>query len=119
MLVDNEGLLTGIFTDSDLARLFEHYQDAALDAPIHSVMTARPLSAPQDTLMSEAVALMALRKISELPVVDTEGRPIGLVDITDVVGLFPAPTANGRPVAEAAKPSAQREGWGIVAKDAG
>jgi arabinose-5-phosphate isomerase len=109
MLIDAEGLLTGIFTDSDLARLFEHRRDAALDAPIHSVMTAGPLTVPQDTLMSEAVALMARRKISELPVVDGEGRPIGLIDVTDVVGLFPR-TAES----DANKPPARPDGWGIV-----
>ena len=32
---------------------------------------------------------MAQRKISELPVVDAAGRPLGLIDITDVVGLLP------------------------------
>jgi arabinose-5-phosphate isomerase len=39
---------------------------------------------------------MAKRKISELPVVDGEGRPIGLIDITDVVGLFPASSGDMR-----------------------
>ena len=29
------------------------------------------------------------RKISELPVVDTAGSPMGLVDITDVVAFLP------------------------------
>ena len=58
--------------------------------------------------MSEAVALMAQRKISELPVVDGDGRPVGLIDVTDVVGLFPQ-KAEGEP-AKASRP----EGWGIV-----
>ena len=31
MLVDGDGRLSGIFTDSDLARLFEANRDAALD----------------------------------------------------------------------------------------
>ena len=52
-------------------------------------MTANPLKVQQGSLMSEAVALMAQRKISELPVVDGDGRPVGLIDVTDVVGLFP------------------------------
>jgi arabinose-5-phosphate isomerase len=96
MLVDSAGLLAGIFTDSDLARLFEQHRDNALDAPIHSVMTAHPLQVLHGALMSEAVALMAQRKISELPVVDGDGRPVGLIDVTDVVGLFPQP-AEGQP----------------------
>jgi arabinose-5-phosphate isomerase len=33
------------------------------------------------------VELLAQRKFSELPVVDKSGRPIGLVDVTDVVSL--------------------------------
>jgi arabinose-5-phosphate isomerase len=118
MLVEADGRLAGIFTDSDLARLFEHRRDDALDAPIHSVMTANPLKLVAGSLMSEAVALMAERKISELPVVDRQGRPVGLIDVTDVVGLFPK-KAEGA-AAEAGVPVlGSPEGWGIVADDEG
>jgi len=89
MLVDDEGKLSGIFTDSDLARLFEHRREHALDEPIRQVMTSQPTTVRIGTRMPEAVAQMARRKISELPVVDTEGRPVGLIDVTDVVGAFP------------------------------
>src|SRR5208283_5721487 len=99
MLVDSSGRLAGIFTDSDLARLFEHRRDNALDAPIHSVMTVNPLQVIHGSLMSDAVALMAQQKISELPVVDGHGRPVGLIDVTDVVGLFPQ-KAEGEPLVQ-------------------
>jgi arabinose-5-phosphate isomerase len=89
MLVDRSGKLSGLFTDSDLARLFEHNRDAALDRPIQEVMTARPSSVPQGSMMLDAIAMMAERKISELPVIDRRGRPCGMIDITDVVALFP------------------------------
>ena len=56
-------------------------------------MTANPLKVLHGSLMSEAVALMAQRKISELPVVDGDGRPVGLIDVTDVVGLLPQKAA--------------------------
>lgn len=95
MLVDAEGKLAGIFTDSDLARLFESNRDAALDAPIRDVMTSRPLSVPVGSMMLDAVAIMAERKISELPVIDDASRPCGLIDITDVVGLFPEISTGG------------------------
>jgi arabinose-5-phosphate isomerase len=36
------------------------------------------------------VELLSARKISELPVVDSGGRPIGLIDITDVIGWMPS-----------------------------
>ncbi len=89
MLVTRAGKLAGIFTDSDLARLFEHNRDAALDRPIREVMTPRPATVPSGSRMLDAVAIMAERKISELPVVDRQGRPAGLLDITDVVALYP------------------------------
>lgn len=89
MLVDATGRLTGIFTDSDLARLFERHRDAELDGPIAGVMTENPLRIVSGAMMVEAVSRMAARKISELPVVDADGRPVGLIDITDVVALLP------------------------------
>lgn len=89
MLVDAEGKLSGLFTDSDLARLFEQRRDPQLDIPISRVMTPSPISVRMGTLVTDAVDILAGRKISELPVVDASGRPAGLIDITDVVGLLP------------------------------
>ena len=39
--------------------------------------------------------MLSNRKISELPVVDGEGQPIGLIDITDVIGLMPSDNDDG------------------------
>jgi len=93
MLVDEQGALTGIFTDSDLARLFERRRDDQWDQPIRNVMTVGPATVRVGALMNEAVAIMASRKISELPVVDDAGVPQGLIDVTDVVGLVPTALA--------------------------
>jgi arabinose-5-phosphate isomerase len=90
MLTNDEGRLCGLFTDSDLARLFEQKRDGALDKPIAEVMTPEPATAPVGTRVADAVELLRLRKFSELPVVDADGRPVGLLDVTDVIGLFPA-----------------------------
>lgn len=90
MLTDGDGVLRGLFTDSDLARLFERRSDAALDRPIREVMTPDPFTVAQGTRVVEAVETMRLCKISELPVVDGAGRPVGLLDITDVLSLMPA-----------------------------
>ena len=88
MLVDAGGRLTGLFTDSDLARLFEQRRDAAIDRSISEVMTPRPITLAVGSRLGDAVELMKRRKISELPVVDVAGRPVGLLDITDVIGLM-------------------------------
>src|SRR5262249_37707842 len=70
MLTDASGRLCGLFTDSDLARLFEQRRDAALDRPIHEVMTPEPITVAVGTRLADAVELLSRRKISELPVVD-------------------------------------------------
>lgn len=89
MLTDEHGKLCGLFTDSDLARLFEQRRDAALDRPIAEVMTVQPFSVAVGTRVVDALEVFKERKISELPVVDLSGRPVGLLDITDLISLMP------------------------------
>ena len=90
MLVEKDGQLAGLFTDSDLARLFEKRSDHALDRPIREVMTLSPITISQQAKLSEAIDIFSTRKISELPVLNQEGHPVGMLDITDVIGLLPA-----------------------------
>lgn len=85
MLVDSQGVLRGVFTDSDLARLFEFRRDDRIDGPIEAVMTKHPVTVVAGSFLSEALQIMSDVRISELPVVDADGRPCGLIDITDVL----------------------------------
>jgi arabinose-5-phosphate isomerase len=87
MIVDAAGRLAGIFTDSDLARLLEANRDAAIDGPLADVMTCSPATVVVGEWLESACELLSRRKISELPVVDGDGQPVGLIDITDMVGL--------------------------------
>jgi arabinose-5-phosphate isomerase len=84
---DHSGRLVGIFTDSDLAKLLEQQLDHCLDSPIKSVMTKSPVSIPIGSKTTLAVETLACRNLSELPVVDAKGKPLGIVEITDVVGV--------------------------------
>ncbi len=77
LLLDEDGALAGLFTDSDLARLMEQRRNEALDRPISEVMTARPLTLHTSAMFSDVVALLSERKISEIPVVDDQGVPSG------------------------------------------
>jgi arabinose-5-phosphate isomerase len=88
-LVDARGVLKGIFTDSDLARLMERQLDAAFDQPISEVMTKKPVRIRVGSQTTQAVKLLAKHNISELPVVDQVGRAVGMIDITDVITLMP------------------------------
>ncbi len=94
VLTNASGRISGIFTDSDLARLFQNRQEHLIDCPISDVMTCNPITVAADALLPEAVKLMSDRKLSELPVIDEDGVPLGLIDITDVLDVAPASDAS-------------------------
>lgn len=89
LLVDSTGRLVGIFTDSDLARLFEQGGVAAANRPMREVMTTNPKTTAAGSKLTTAIELMKRRRISELPIIDEVGRPVGLLDITDLLRLMP------------------------------
>ncbi len=84
--VDAEGRLAGIFTDGDLRRHLA--AEPNVDAvTIGSVMTRNPITIAPDRLVAEAARILSEKRIDELPVVDADGRPIGMVDIQDLLRL--------------------------------
>ncbi len=85
ILTGIDGTISGIFTDSDLARLFECRREHLIDEPISKVMTVNPTTTGPHVLLAEATRLMAELKLSELPVADESGIPLGLLDITDIL----------------------------------
>jgi arabinose-5-phosphate isomerase len=90
LIEDGECHLLGIFTDSDLARLFERHRESDLDRPIGEIMTIDPKRVRVGAMLGDAVELMNTHKISELPVVDRSNHLVGLIDVTDLIGLVPA-----------------------------
>ena len=104
MLVDAAGQLTGLFTDSDLARLIENRHDEALDRPVCEAMIKAPTTILAGSKMSAAIDLLADRKISELPVVDSAGKPLGMIDVTDVMSQLPDVEVPTKPARQTSRP---------------
>ena len=74
-----------------MAKLFESRRDEEMDRPICRVMSPDPTAIPSGAMLNRAIEIFAQKKISELPVVDDQHRPCGLIDITDVVEMLPRP----------------------------
>lgn len=87
VLVDAQGKLSGIFSDADLRRIITDGDGSALLKPIAAVMTRAPKHVRDDALASEAMAILRRHRIDELPVVDQQGSPVGLIDVQDLVVL--------------------------------
>lgn len=83
-VVDSRGKLKGIFTDGDLRRHLEIDKDLP-GRKIKEVMTKNPTVVYPDMLAAEAIRILREKKVDELPVVDKERRPKGLLDVQDLL----------------------------------
>jgi len=83
-IVNIQGKLKGIFTDGDLRRHLESDENL-LSRPISEVMTSKPTVVYKDMLAAQAMRIMQDKRIDEIPVVDKFMRPVGLLDIQDLL----------------------------------
>ena len=80
LMVDDDGKLLAIFTDGDLRRRLPTTPDL-LDRPLKDFAHATSWTIRHDRPAGEARSLMREHRIGELPVLDGEGRVVGLVDL--------------------------------------
>ncbi len=86
VIVDNDGRLAGIFTDGDLRRHVEKDPDL-LSKPVKDYMTRSPMTISPDKLVGEAMRLIKSKRMKDLPVVDSDGKPVGFIDEQDLLGM--------------------------------
>ena len=87
MVVDEQQKLIGIITDADLRRLLAKKGAKAFELKAGDIMTHDCKRIRVDALAAEATALFHKYRIDELPVVDAQNRPVGLIDIQDVLTI--------------------------------
>lgn len=109
MLTGDSGELAGVFTDSDLARRLESGDAQFLGEPIKQVMSRDVRVAQKGCLLTDVIEQLTAAKISELPVVDDCGKPIGIVDVTDVIGFKAPSDSRELPVGESEPAGGARE----------
>lgn len=83
-VVDEKQRLLGVYTDGDLRRSIDH--DINLkNTPVTAVMTANCKTIRPHLLAAEAVKIMDENNIHALIVVDEEKRPIGAINVHDLL----------------------------------
>lgn len=87
MVTDKKGKLTGIITDADIRRLMTKEGLSALDSKTEDVMTTDCKRIKAGALAAEATAIFHKYRIDELPVVDADDKPIGLIDVQDILTI--------------------------------
>jgi arabinose-5-phosphate isomerase len=83
-VVDGNGRLIGIFTDGDLRRMVQ-MGEVDFTRPVSAVMGKSPRTVHPDDLAQVAADLMRSTQVDQVPVVDDEGRPVGLLDVQDLL----------------------------------
>lgn len=83
LIDESSGKLSGLFTDADVRRLILR-DPAELQRPISEVMTRSPRTLPKAALVRDAVVLVSETRADEIPVIDEDGRPIGVLDVQDL-----------------------------------
>jgi arabinose-5-phosphate isomerase len=83
-IVDGDGRLLGVFTDGDLRRLLGTPFDLKTTT-MGNLMTRNPKSIQPQLLAAEAVHVMETRRVTALPVVDSQGIVVGALNVHDLL----------------------------------
>jgi len=94
LVVDEHKKLSGIVSDRDLLRALSPYVGSAaetardvatLNKRVHQIMTRRAVTLPAQAAIAEAVNLLLAHRISCIPIVDDEFKPVGILSWRDLL----------------------------------
>ncbi len=100
LVVGEDGTLRGVISDRDLLRALSPHvgsmnetarDSASLNKRVHQIMTRKPISLKPDDAVADAVALLLQHRISCLPIVDDDSKPVGIVSWRDVLEAVSIP----------------------------
>lgn len=106
LLAIEDGKLFGVVSDRDLFKAIspnigtstETYKDTAtLNKRVHQIMTRKPIALHEDATIGDAIDLFNVHGVSCIPIINSDGRPVGVVSWRDVLkSLKPAVASTGQ-----------------------
>lgn len=99
LVVGDDKALRGVVSDRDLLRAISPYVGtaaettrdiASLNKRVHQIMTRQPITLKADAAVNDAVALFLAHRISCIPIVNEQFRPLGIVSWRDILRAFAA-----------------------------
>ena len=97
LLVVESNLLVGVVSDRDLLKALSPNlgtlsatlkDEATLNKRVHQIMTHSPITLHADARIIDAITLFNSRKVSCVPIVDDEFRPLGIVSWRDIMNAL-------------------------------
>ncbi|WP_103019494.1 nucleotidyltransferase family protein [Salinibacter altiplanensis] len=83
LITDADDRLKGVVTDGDIRRAI--LQDIDLDVPVQSVMNESPIMARPQQDRQSLIDTMQARQIHQIPIVDDDGRVVGIEVLDDLL----------------------------------
>jgi CBS domain-containing protein len=90
VVVDEKGVIVGILTEGDIVRRVVARGLDPSKTLVGDVMTRNPVTIFSDASLVAAADLMKRKGIGHLPVVDNDGRLVGIITRTDIVRIAPS-----------------------------
>lgn len=94
-IVDDDGRLTGVLTDRDICMAAYTQGKALASIPVTTGMARQVVASHLDDDAAAVEGLLRDNQIRRLPVIDDDGRPIGIVSINDLARLTARVRKNG------------------------
>jgi acetoin utilization protein AcuB len=94
LVMDEHKKLSGVVSDRDLLRALSPYVGSAaetardlatLNKRVHQIMSRHPITLHPQSTAAEAVKLLLAHRISCIPIVDEEFKPVGIVSWRDLL----------------------------------
>jgi CBS-domain-containing membrane protein len=92
-VVNGDGRVVGVVTEADLMRTAAPDRERSDAAVVGEVMSTPAITTTPGTTIAEAARTMTRHGFKRLPVVDPDGRPVGIVSRADVLQVFFKPDA--------------------------
>lgn len=83
-VVRDDGKLAGVITDRDICMAALTQARSLDEILVNSAMATHVISAAPDLRLADAERLMAKHRVRRLPVVDADGKPIGMISMNDL-----------------------------------
>lgn len=84
-VVDDQGIVAGMFTERDVLEKFALSGRDAKQTPVRELMSPMVEMATEETTPAEALQVMLERHYRHMPVVDEDGRVLGILSIRHIL----------------------------------
>ncbi len=87
LVITKDGVVKGILTKSDIVRSLAERKDVDY-CKVSEIMKTNVNSCPSDTSIQVGARVMAENRVKRLPVLDKEGKLVGLVSISELTPIL-------------------------------